>query len=283
MPLTPRNFDLLVFLVEHSGRLVSKDQIFEAVWHGSFVEEANLTVSIANLRKTLGERPGGLPYIETVPKKGYRFTAPVREVSSLKDGVAQPTLDKAVIAPAESVQSNGDSPRAVVALVQPTFETGSPKSADTIPSVAVREKPGISRIALVSLLLVVSVLAGLGSYLYLRKQSSARVPPVTRSLAILPFQNLRRDPNEDFLGFSLADAVITKLGYVSSLTVRPSAAVQKYRDQVIDIPKVAADLNVDTLLTGNFIRDGDDLRITYQLVDAKTDKIIDRGMVDSEV
>jgi tetratricopeptide (TPR) repeat protein len=64
------------------------------------------------------------------------------------------------------------------------------------------------------------------------------------------------------------------------LTVRPSAAVQKDRDQVIEIPKVAADLNVDTLLTGNFIRDGDDLRITYQLVDAKTDKIIDRGTVD---
>jgi DNA-binding winged helix-turn-helix (wHTH) protein len=137
--LTPRNFDLLVFLVEHSGRLVSKDQIFEAVWHGSFVEEANLTVSIANLRKTLGERPGGLPYIETVPKKGYRFAAPVREVSSLEDGVAQPTLDldKDVITPAESLQSNGHSPRAVVALVQPTLETGNPKSAGPVPSVAV--------------------------------------------------------------------------------------------------------------------------------------------------
>jgi DNA-binding winged helix-turn-helix (wHTH) protein/TolB-like protein len=280
--LTPRNFDLLVFLVEHSGRLVSKDQIFEAVWHGSFVEEANLTVSIANLRKTLGERPGGLPYIETVPKKGYRFAAPVREVSSLDDGVAQPTpdLDKTVITPAESLQSNGHSPRSVVALVQPTLEIGNPKSADTIPSVAVREKPSISRIVLVSLLLAVCASAGLGSYLYLRKHRATHTPPVPRSLAILPFQNLRHDPNDDFLGFSLADAVITKLAYVSTLTVRPSAAVQKYRDQVIDIPKVASELNVDTLLTGNFIRDGDDLRITYQLVDAKTDKMIDRGMVD---
>jgi DNA-binding winged helix-turn-helix (wHTH) protein/TolB-like protein/Flp pilus assembly protein TadD len=269
--LTPRTFDLLVFLVEHSGRLVSKNQILDAVWHGSFVEEANLTVSIANLRKTLGETPGGLQYIETIPKKGYRFTAPVREVSNLEIGVAQADEDKNVLTPAAD---------AVAAVIQPTLETGSPKSADTLPSVAVREKPGISRMALVSLLLVVSALAGLTSYLYFKKQSAARVPPVTRSLAILPFQNLRHDPNEDFLGFSLADAVITKLGYVSTLTVRPSAAVQKYRDQVIDIPKVASELNVDTLLIGNFIRDGDDLRITYQLVDAKSDKMIDRGMVD---
>ena len=64
------------------------------------------------------------------------------------------------------------------------------------------------------------------------------------------------------------------------MTVRPSTAVQKYRGQVIDIPKVAADLKVDTLLTGNFIHEGDDLRITYQLIDVKTYKILDRGTVD---
>jgi tetratricopeptide (TPR) repeat protein len=67
---------------------------------------------------------------------------------------------------------------------------------------------------------------------------------------------------------------------VSSLTVRPSTAVEKYRNQVIDIQKVAADLSVDTLLTGSFIRDGDDLRITYQLIDAKTEKIVGRGTID---
>jgi TolB-like protein len=99
-------------------------------------------------------------------------------------------------------------------------------------------------------------------------------------LAILPLQNLRQDPDDDFLGFSLADAVITKLGYVSSLTTRPSAAVEKYRNQVIDIQKVAADLNVDTLLIGSFIRDDDDLRITYQLIDGKTEKILGRGTID---
>jgi TolB-like protein len=76
------------------------------------------------------------------------------------------------------------------------------------------------------------------------------------------------------LGFSLADAVATKLSYVSALTVRSSSAVEKYRDQVIDIQKVATDLNVDTLLTGNFVREGDDLRITSELIDVRTQRIL---------
>jgi DNA-binding winged helix-turn-helix (wHTH) protein/TolB-like protein/Tfp pilus assembly protein PilF len=281
VPLTPKTFDLLVFLVSHPGRLVTKDQILAAVWPESFVEEANLTVSVSALRKALGERPGEKQYIDTVPKKGYRFTAAVREVPGVDTAVGQIDKDKNLFTAAgESVRSNGHSPNAVTPLIQPTLDTEGLKSTEVMPSVAVSEKPSLSRMVLVSLLLALCTLAGLGSYLYLRKQSASRTPLAPRSLAVLPFQNLRHDPNEDFLGFSLADAIITKLGYVSSLTVRPSAAVQKYRDQVIDIPKVAAELNVDTLLTGNFIRDGDDLRITYQLVDAKTDKIIDRGTVD---
>jgi len=70
------------------------------------------------------------------------------------------------------------------------------------------------------------------------------------------------------------------LAYVGSLTVRPSAAIEKYRGTAIDLHKVAADLQVDTLLTGSFIRDGDNLRITYQLVDAKTEKILGQGVID---
>jgi tetratricopeptide (TPR) repeat protein len=70
------------------------------------------------------------------------------------------------------------------------------------------------------------------------------------------------------------------LAYVHTLSVRPSAAIEKYRGTTIDLQKVAADLKVDTLLTGSFIRDGDNLRITYQLVDAKTERILGQGVID---
>lgn len=77
LPLSPKAFDTLVYLVENSGRLVTRDELMQAVWPDSFVEDANLTVNISLLRKSLGEMDGGKPYIETAPRKGYRFNAKV--------------------------------------------------------------------------------------------------------------------------------------------------------------------------------------------------------------
>jgi len=113
-----------------------------------------------------------------------------------------------------------------------------------------------------------------------RKPVQQPAAKLQRRLAVLPFQNIRHDASTDFLGFSLADAVITKLGYVSELSVRPSYAVQKYGSQIIDIPKLAAALNVDTLLIGTYLREGENLRIACQLIDVKTDDILWRGVFD---
>lgn len=126
---------------------------------------------------------------------------------------------------------------------------------------------------------LVVVAAGLG-YFALRRFNGSPSIDRPRSLAVLPFRNMRQDPETDFLGFSLADEIITKLSYVNALTIRPSSSIDKYRNQVIDAKKVARDLNVDTLLTGSFLRDGDDLRITAQLIDVKPDKILWREVID---
>jgi DNA-binding winged helix-turn-helix (wHTH) protein/tetratricopeptide (TPR) repeat protein len=77
--LSPKSFEILVALVQSNGRLLTKDELMRQVWPDSFVEEANLTVNISALRKSLGEMPGGQQYIETVPKRGYRFVVPVIE------------------------------------------------------------------------------------------------------------------------------------------------------------------------------------------------------------
>lgn len=101
-----------------------------------------------------------------------------------------------------------------------------------------------------------------------------------RTLAIMPFRNLKPDSQTDFLGFSLADAVITKLSYIQTLTVRPSSAIDRYRNQNIDTDKVAQELKVNTVLTGSFLREGDDLHITTQLVDTQANKVIWRKNLD---
>ncbi|HYK34470.1 winged helix-turn-helix domain-containing protein [Alloacidobacterium sp.] len=268
--LTPKAFELLVFLVQNQGRLVTKDQIMRAVWPSSFVEEANLTVSVSVLRKALGEKDGELRYIETVPKRGYRFIASVKEVKSPEATRIQ--SDEAQYAPLS----------AIAAGALPESETGDWGHARDGPVlISLQGEHLSSRRMVLSVLAVLACILTVIGYLASRKLTlSVRPAPVQRSLAILPLRNIRQNPKDDFLGFSLADAVITKLGPISSLTVRPSTAIEKYKSQTIDLSKVAAELNVDTLLTGTFIHDGDDLRITYQLIDVKTDNILGRDMID---
>lgn len=80
VPLTPRTFDSLVYLVEHQGELLSKDRLMAAIWPDTIVSENNLNQKISTLRQALGERPGDHRFIVTVPGRGYRFVAPVRRV-----------------------------------------------------------------------------------------------------------------------------------------------------------------------------------------------------------
>ena len=257
--LTPKVFDLLLALVEKKGRMVSKEELMLRLWPDSFVEEANLTVNISSLRKVLGEGSTGQEFIETVSKRGYRFIIPVTEVRN-----DEAPADAQVVSISVPVPEPVPAPKSIV---QPVVLES--------PRRAVRWSSWFMGLALVVLAI------GSGFFVF---HSGQRLPeqqkPAHRSLAILPFRNLRQDPESEFLGFSLADAVINKLDYVSALSVRPSYAIEKYRNQVVDIQKVAAELNVDTLLTGTFMRDGDDLRISSQLIDVRTQQILWRNALD---
>jgi TolB-like protein len=250
----------------------------QAVWPESFVEEANLTVSISALRKALGEKEWIARHIETVSKKGYRFVTPVREVP-LPPEHAPANILEAVPQAASAEENHPAEIRGELSAL-PTAQPPShphpetPSTAEISPAAPLRK-----RVILMAGLILLVFLVGVTGYLRSRPDGTA-TSKHPRNLAVLPFHNLGQDSSSDFLGFSLADAVITKLGYVSSLSVRPSSAVEKYRNQSIDIRKVAAELNVDTLLTGNFIREGDNFRITPQLVDARTEEILWRGTID---
>jgi DNA-binding winged helix-turn-helix (wHTH) protein/TolB-like protein len=261
--LTPKAFDILLVLVENGNRLTTKEELMRKVWPDSFVEEANLTVNISALRKQLGETPDGQQYIETVPKKGYRFAVPVSH-SHADNHVAsgQPVI------PADKA-SREILVRGLDRRVSPEFASGKAS--------ATRSR---LRLATTVVGLLVIALSAWGYRVYRNRYAMRQSSQLHRRLAVLPFQNLQDDANTDFLGFSLADAIITKLGYVSELNVRPSYSVQKYDERPIDIPKIAADLDVDTLLLGTFLREGDNLRIACQLIDARTLNLLWKGGFD---
>jgi DNA-binding winged helix-turn-helix (wHTH) protein/TolB-like protein len=253
VPLTPKAFQILCALIQSNGRLLNKDELIKKVWPNSFVEEANLSVDISALRRALGDTPDGQKFIETVPKRGYRFVMPIREIGN----------------GSQSEMGTEESLAAVPTLATP--------SAPTLPV-----RPG--RVSLSGRWGLPGLRYCLSSFLPRRlfgaPPASTRRTASTqlRRLAVLPLQTQIRTRTTTF--FPLADAIIAKLGYVSALTVKPSSAIQKYRDQTIDIPRVAAELNVETLLTGTFVREGDNLRVNLELIDVKSQNILWRDTLN---
>jgi DNA-binding winged helix-turn-helix (wHTH) protein/TolB-like protein len=253
--LQEQPFLLLTVLLESAGDVVTREELRKRLWaEDTFVDfDHRLAVAVSKVRDALRESAEKSTLIETVGRRGYRFVGQLQPTDSL------------------SGDSNGGKCDTPLASSQPPEQAEPPKLA--------HPHPRRSRIILFSVgfVILLAVIA-LTKLVHIRSGKGQSTAP--RSLAILPLQNRGEDSRSDFLGLSLADVLITKLACVSSLSVRPSAAIEKYRGTAIDLQKVAADLNVDTLLTGSFIRDGNNLRITYQLVDAKTEKILGQGMID---
>jgi DNA-binding winged helix-turn-helix (wHTH) protein/TolB-like protein len=253
--LQEQPFLLLTVLLESAGEVVTREELRKRLWsEDTFVDfDHRLAVAVSKLRDALRDSAEQPRFVETVGRRGYRFVGLIEFSDS----------------PSVNSKTGADE-------TLPSFPAAEEVDFRKLaPSGRTRSRSGLVFLAtgLVVLLAVIT----LPKFVHLRSGKEPHLTP--RSLAILPLQNHGQDSNGDFLGFSLADVLITKLAYVSSLSVRPSAAVEKYRG-TIDLQKVAADLKVDTLLTGSFVRDGDNLRITYQLVDAKAEKILGQGVFD---
>jgi DNA-binding winged helix-turn-helix (wHTH) protein/TolB-like protein len=257
--LQEQPFSLLSVLLESAGEVVTREELRKRLWsEDTFVDfDHRLAVAVSKLRDALRDSAENPLFVETVGRRGYRFVGKLESADSLpvdsKGGVGETSL------PSSRPTANGVLPRA-----EPLGST--------------RSRTGrLIFLSSVGFAVLLGAIV-LPKFLPIRSAKEQSLSP--RSLAILPLQNHGQDSNSDFLGLSLADVLITKLAYVNSLSIRPSAAIEKYRGTTIDLQKVAAELKVDTLLTGSFIRDGDNLRITYQLVDAKTEKILGQGMID---
>lgn len=146
-------------------------------------------------------------------------------------------------------------------------------------------KPGKRlRIAtLAGILAIVTAGGYLGWRQYELKKQTEKIGsqlPGVRTLAVIPFRNLRPDQQTDYLGPSLADAVVTKLGYARNLVVRPLVSNEKYRNQDVDPRTLAAELKVDTLLTGTYFKEGKTIRITLRLIDAPSNAYLWQESLD---
>jgi DNA-binding winged helix-turn-helix (wHTH) protein/TolB-like protein len=265
VPLTRKEFDTLLILVRGGGSLVTKDELMEAVWPGTHVEEGNLAVHISGLRRKLGRRENGTPYIETETGRGYRFNAMVREVEDFDLIIRKRTRAHIVTHEVEetdrmapAVASSRDQQVAAGAIrpLAPAVTRAAALWGFTWRAAIVLAAAGVA-VAGITVALHNSSRGAAGS-----ERSAAGV----RTLAVMPFTLLNGRADDEYLGMGMADALITRLSNARQVTVRPTSAVRGFAGSGRDAAEVGRQLGVEGVLEGSIQKTGERVRVTAQLV-----------------
>ncbi len=254
--LAGQPLQILERLLERAGDVVTREELRSELWPAdTFVDfEHNLNSAVKRLRTALGDAADAPRFIETLPRRGYRFLAPVEIVPDA--------------GPAESSADESD----VDVTVLPDAGSRPPASAVPAPVAAVA---GVSfgsvrrlaaGVALGALLIVVAwLVAGAGA--------REEMPPAAgASIAVLPFENLSGDESQSYLADGTTEALIAGLAQVKSIKVISRTSVMRFQGARRPVLEIARELGVGTVLEGSVTRQGDQLRITAQLIDARTDR-----------
>jgi len=249
--LSGQPFQVLALLIERAGDLVTREELQSKLWAAdTFVDfDHGLNNAVARIREVLDDSSDAPRYVETVPRRGYRFIAPVIDAASSRDPLAPAQ------APAES------GPAAHPAASRTTA------SSRLIGGVA-----------------VLAVLAA-GLALYYGRRVTATRPPAIKSLAVLPLKNLSGDLSQEYLADGMTEELIGRLSMISGLRVISRTPTMHFKDTQLSAPEIAKALNVDALVEGSVIRDGNRVRVHAQLIRATTDEHFwseeyDREIVD---
>ena len=241
---------LLEILLERPGEVITREELRSRVWpNESFGDfDQALNISIGKLRSALGDSAENPRFIETLPKRGYRFIAEV------------------------SVVGHNAHKRGPESAASPPPATGSVTKVQD-PGLAI-SRTGPKRRLWTTLLVIpasalVLSLVILSVWLF---RSPVRPPTGIRSLAVLPLDNLSGDASQNYFADGMTDELITDLAQISALRVISRTSVMVYKGARKPLPQIARELNVDAVVEGTVLRSGDQVRITAQLIEASTDK-----------
>jgi DNA-binding winged helix-turn-helix (wHTH) protein/TolB-like protein/Tfp pilus assembly protein PilF len=248
-----KSVELLCLLVENRGEVVNKQEIFERVWHDSFVEDSVLTQNIYQLRKMF-EEYGEKDLIKTVPRRGYIFTFE-NETSHI--------IEREIYEEIEIIET----------------ETLPEKQVLALPSTQNNSKFKVFGIGIVALFLITS--AVFGYWFWNGKVNKTTVSEIN-SLAVLPLKSFDEKAVDDNLRLRMMDSLITKLGKIETISVRPTSSTMKFLKSDESSLEIGKKLLVDAILEGSIQREENKLRITLQLVSTKNGEQIWSEQFDGE-
>jgi DNA-binding winged helix-turn-helix (wHTH) protein/TolB-like protein/Tfp pilus assembly protein PilF len=257
--LTRKTIELLIILIGHRNRLLDKEQLLKMLWADVAVEESNLSQNIYLLRKALGEQTERPRFIETIPKRGYRFIA---EVSAC----------------------HADTPTTTPQAEQP----------DTLNEAAIRSElptataTAARRVSLWRRPVVIILTCGLlfcalaAAWVLSHRRRQPRTLVEIKSVAVLPFKLVGASSQDTPLGLGLTDALITSLGNLNQIKVLPTSTVFKYTDSDFNPLEVGRGLGVDAVMAGTVQKDGARIRVTVQLLAVNSGQFLWAEAFESE-
>jgi TolB-like protein/DNA-binding winged helix-turn-helix (wHTH) protein/tetratricopeptide (TPR) repeat protein len=248
-------FEVLAMLLEKPGEVVGREQLRERLWPtDTFVDfDHGVNTAINRLREALGDSADNPRFIETLPRRGYRFIASVEPGAS----VAQVAVPVSAAVP----------------------ET--PIAAGTQARGASHKWKHFAWILAATVLVGLLVAANVGDFRHRLFGGPPRTP--VQSIAVLPLVNLSNDVNQDYFADGMTEALTTDLGKISALRVISRTSVMQYKGTKKTLPEIARELQVDALVEGTVLRSGNQMRITANLVQASPERHLWAESYDSEV
>jgi TolB-like protein/DNA-binding winged helix-turn-helix (wHTH) protein len=235
--LQDQPLQVLIALIQKPGEVVTREQLRKKLWDAdTFVDfEHSLATAINKIREVLGDSAENPRFIETLPRRGYRFIANVEDI----DGSA------------------ASRQRAPARIATPTGRSRQTNN-------------WLAGLAAASAILV--LLAGLYIYRGWRSSHAASSDSLPRSLAVLPLVNLSRDPDQEYFADGMTDQLITDLAQIRALRIISRTSAMQYKAAHKSLGQIARDLNVEAIIEGTVLRSGDKVRITAQLIQVPNEK-----------
>jgi len=237
LKLQPQPAKVLALLVSRPGEIVTRQDLAQQVWGSeTFVDfEQGLNFAIRQIRSALEDDAEHPQFLETLPKRGYRFTA------------------------------------SVIGAPPSQIEIPAPSLAPFPPRRRLLLRYGLAFMTIAAAALTLALTLDWG-HLRQRLSNRATSAPRIESLAVLPLHNLSHDPEQEYFSDGMTDELITELAKFGGLRVTSHTSVERYKDTRQPLPEIARELGVDAVVEGTVTRSGDRVRITAQLIDGRSDR-----------
>jgi TolB-like protein/DNA-binding winged helix-turn-helix (wHTH) protein len=268
LKLQDQPFQVLALLLERAGEVVTREELRQRLWPGdTFVDfDCGLNSAIKKLRDVLADSPDKPRYIETLPRRGYRFIAPVSNMPvafPLKTSFPRTEASQSDI-------SNGTPPSGHFDSKDQFVAPSPTESFPLPPQTSANTQRRQLRVGL-ALGVTLAILALGAMFLARPYWASRNLPAPIRSVAVLPLENLTGDPSQEYFADGMTDALITELAQVRGLKIISRTSVMHYKGATKTLPEIARELGVDAVVEGTVARSGDEVKITAQLIRASTD------------